>query len=656
MHTRTFGLIAAVLSVSASAATFPTSWQPVAINDSDGGVINLGDPINDGSNNGRNIVGDNARPAFYTASNATDFFFRMRLDTDPSGPGGLGSYGWGILIDADGDIRDYDYALMINGTGEAVDYSKKTTKTLAGDPTELADTLLSSVPTVYSGASQNVRLTAVGVGTGGFSSNEDYFLDVAIPLSTFYGTNPDGGAYLNFSPSTVIRFWVGVSNSSRQIQVDLGGTGTSPGPGTLAGTVSVPQLLCQADSACGSTTSGKICSSGTCVDGCRGSGGNGCPVSATCSSVDSTPGVCVASGVPTLTSPANGSITNDTTPTLTGTAAAGATVTVFIDGASVGTTTADGSGNWSFTSAALSQASHSAYVTSPGGTSNTNSFTVDSVAPAAPVVVTPANGSVTNDNTPTYAGTAEANSTVAIVVDGFLAGTATADGSGNWSFTPVSTLSNGSHTVVAAATDAAGNTSINSNTNTFTVDTTAPAAPVVTAPANGSTTNDNTPTVTGTAEANSTVAVFVDGVQVGTTTASGAGAWSFTTSTLADGSHTVRATATDAAGNTSANSNTNTFTVDTSAPAAPVVTAPANGSTTNDNTPTVTGTAEANSTVAVFVDGVQVGTTTASGAGAWSFTTSTLADGSHTVRATATDAAGNTSANSNTNTFTVDTA
>lgn len=87
------GLLVGLLAVSAGAATFPSAWQPVAINDPDGGVVNLGDAVSDGTNNGRNIVGDNARPAFFTASDATDFFFRLRLDTDPSGPGGLASFG-----------------------------------------------------------------------------------------------------------------------------------------------------------------------------------------------------------------------------------------------------------------------------------------------------------------------------------------------------------------------------------------------------------------------------------------------------------------------------------------------------------------------------------------------------------------------------------
>jgi hypothetical protein len=274
---------------------------------------------------------------------------------------------------------------------------------------------------------------------------------------------------------------------------------------------------------------------------------------------------------------------------------------------------------------------------------------------AAPVVITPANGSLTNDNTPTYTGTAPAGSTVTVIVDGSSIGTTTATGAGIWALTQASALSSGSHTVYATAQLSGQAVSANSNTNTFSVDTTPPVAPVVITPANGSQTNDNTPIYSGTAEPNSTVTVIVDGSSIGTTTASGAGNWSRTQATaLADGSHTVRATATDAAGNTSPSSNTNTFIVDTTPPAAPVVNTPANGATVATATPTYTGTAEPGSTVTVIVDGSAIGTATAAGAGNWNLVQpSALALGSHTVRATATDAVGNTSPSSSTNTFTV---
>ena len=217
---------------------------------------------------------------------------------------------------------------------------------------------------------------------------------------------------------------------------------------------------------------------------------------------------------------------------------------------------------------------YSAFARNVAGDSPTVSvsFSVDTQAPAAPVVVTPANGSNTSDSTPTVSGTGEPGATVSVVVDGATVGTTTVDGAGNWTYTLATALSEGAHSVRATQTDGAGNTSVVSNTNTFTVDTVAPGAPVVVTPANGSNTSDSTPTVSGTGEPGATVQVTVDGTVVATVTANGSGNWSWTaTVPLADGPHTVNATQTDASGNTSPVSNTNTFTVDTTAPAAPVI-------------------------------------------------------------------------------------
>src|SRR5207247_1072573 len=140
-----------------------------------------------------------------------------------------------------------------------------------------------------------------------------------------------------------------------------------------------------------------------------------------------------------------------------------------------------------------------------------------------------------------------------------------------------------------------------------------------------------------------------DGVSIGTTTASAGGAWSLADSnTLVDGTtYQFTATATDAAGNTSAASASYAATIDTSAPAAPVITAIATDSgaagdhLTNDTTLPIRGTAHATYTTLFRSDGVSIGTTTASAGGAWSLADSnTLVDGTtYQFTATATDAA-----------------
>ena len=202
------------------------------------------------------------------------------------------------------------------------------------------------------------------------------------------------------------------------------------------------------------------------------------------------------------------------------------------------------------------------------GASSAIVFTVDTIAPSAPALSgatddagtikgTIVNGMATDDATPTFAGTAAANAKVSVYDGATLIGTTTASGTGAWSFTPATALSNGGHSVTFKATDGAGNLSGASAAATFTVDTVVPTAPVVTgvadnvgatqgAVAGGATTDDTTPTFSGTAEANAKVSVYDGATLLGTTTASGTGAWSYTPGTaLGSGGHSVTITVDD---------------------------------------------------------------------------------------------------------------
>ncbi|HHA1517280.1 TPA: BapA/Bap/LapF family large adhesin [Enterobacter bugandensis] len=391
----------------------------------------------------------------------------------------------------------------------------------------------------------------------------------------------------------------------------------------------------------------------------------------------------------------SGQSTDDTTPTLSGTATANATVTIYENGQPVGTALADGTGAWSFTpSTPLAAGSHTwtATVTDAAGNISPASpgFTlvVDSTAPTAPVIsqalddvgsitVPITSGQTTDDTVPRLVGTSEPFATVNIYEGTTLVGTGTADGSGSWSILLNTTLTEGAHSFTAQATDAAGNTSASSASFSLTIDTTPPALPVLTSilddvgnaatpVANGGITNDAQPTLSGTAEAGSTVKIFDNGVQIGSVIATG-GAWSYTPSpALGNGPHTLTFTATDATGNASAPTAGYTINVDTLAPAAPVISSviddvgsvigPVTGTNpTNDTRPTLSGTAEANATVRIY-DGITlVGTVTADGNGNWTLPeTTTLTQGTHNFTATATDAAGNTSPASAVTTIIVD--
>ena len=89
-------------------------------------------------------------------------------------------------------------------------------------------------------------------------------------------------------------------------------------------------------------------------------------------------------------------------------------------------------------------------------------------------------------------------------------------------------------------------------------DTVAPAKPAISAFSTDTgvkgdgITNDHTLALTGAAEANSTVSVYDGTKLLGTAKANSSGAWSYTTGTLLDATHSFTATASDAAGNVSA--------------------------------------------------------------------------------------------------------
>ncbi|MBG4890515.1 BapA prefix-like domain-containing protein [Pseudomonas aeruginosa] len=319
----------------------------------------------------------------------------------------------------------------------------------------------------------------------------------------------------------------------------------------------------------------------------------------------------VAPNTPVV-NPSNGNLLN-------GTAEPGSTVTLTDgNGNPIGQTTADGSGNWSFTPGSQLPNGTVVNVTASDAAGNTSlpaTTTVDSSLPSIPQV-DPSNGSV-------ISGTADAGNTI-IITDGNgnPIGQVTADGSGNWSFTPGIPLPDG--TVVNVVARSPSN--VDSAPAVITVDGVAPAAPVID-PSNGS-------VIAGTAEAGATV-ILTDGNgnPIGQATADGSGNWTFTPSTpLANGT-VINAVAQDPAGNTSGPAS---VTVDAIAPPAPVID-PSNGVV-------ISGTAEAGATV-ILTDGNgnPIGQVTADGSGNWAFTPATpLANGT-VINALAQDAAGNTS-------------
>ena len=361
-------------------------------------------------------------------------------------------------------------------------------------------------------------------------------------------------------------------------------------------------------------------------------------------------------------------VTNDNTPTITGTADSADDLVVVVDGVTYtegdGSLTDNGDNTWTLViPTPLADGTYDVMATTTDAAGNSSSdattdeLTIDTIAPTVPTV----DPLVTNDNTPTITGTADSADDLVVVVDGVTYtegdGNLTDDGDNTWTLVIPTPLADGTYDVMATATDAAGNSSSDATTDELTIDIMGPTVPTV----DPLVTNDNTPTITGTADSADDLVVVVDGATYtegdGNLTDNGDNTWTLVIPTpLADGTYDVMATATDAAGNSSSDATTDELTIDTMAPTVPTV----DFLTTNDNTPTITGTADSADDLVVVVDGVTYtegdGNLTDNGDNTWTLVIPTpLADGTYDVMVTATDAAGNTSMDATVDELTIDT-
>jgi Ca2+-binding RTX toxin-like protein len=260
-------------------------------------------------------------------------------------------------------------------------------------------------------------------------------------------------------------------------------------------------------------------------------------------------------------------LTADLTPTLTGTAPIGSTVTLYEGGEVIGSGVAlDGS--WSITTLPLAAGPRSitATATLDGLTSEASAplvITLDATAPTLTIAVDDPvlNGAETGTFTFT-ASEAITGLTVGdlMVIGGTLGALSTSDNiTFTASFTPTAGFAGPAGISIAAGryADAAGNAG-QADSLGFAVDTLAPAAPVIGAISTDTdtpgdfVTSDRTLSFSGTAEAGSTVTLTLGGVTLGSVLAVG-GAWSFdhSATTLPLGDLLLTAQARDAAGNVS---------------------------------------------------------------------------------------------------------
>ncbi|MDC5186110.1 Ig-like domain-containing protein, partial [Acinetobacter baumannii] len=324
-------------------------------------------------------------------------------------------------------------------------------------------------------------------------------------------------------------------------------------------------------------------------------------------------------------------------------------------------------------------------------------FSVDPVTSDNVINASEASGNVTITGVLKNIPADAANTAVTVVINGVTYNATVDKAAGTWTVSvPGSALvADADKTIDATVTfkDAAGNSSSVNDTQTYTIDTVAPNTDEVDFSVD-SVTADNVinaseaageVTITGVLKnipadaANTVVTVVVNGVSYTATVDKAAGTWTVNvpgSGLVADTDKTIDATVTftDAAGNSSTVSDTQLYTLDTTAPdvdgvnfTVDSVTADnvINASEASGNV-TVTGVLKnvpadaANTVVTVVINGQTYTATVDSTAGTWTVSvpgSELTADADKTIDAkvTFTDAAGNSSTVSDTQTYTLDT-
>ena len=373
---------------------------------------------------------------------------------------------------------------------------------------------------------------------------------------------------------------------------------------------------------------------------------------------------------------ANDYITNDTTPTLIGSAESGAIIVARFSDIEIARTTSDSRGAWILPLGLLQSDLYSLVLVAMDSAGNESrvpvSLVVDSIAPdnASNLSITPDTGVigdfVTSSTSVVLSGSAEISSSVALKVNGLITARIPVDLDGKWS-SIIPLLKDGAYSLAISVIDSAGNSN-QPGIFTITRDSQAPSRPIISdvvdesgTPIQDATTSSKQVVLSGLAEPNSLLNVFSDTKLAGSVLVDTNGSWTFALPALGGKSiNRFTLASSDSAGNISPDTN---FVVvfDATPPSAPIIFGILDGSDidsdalTSSRTPIVRGQSEPNSRIRLVVDGLNSQTVHADSKGIWSASIFGLNDGLHRLVATAIDQAGNQGIASLPYQFTLDT-
>lgn len=210
-HSLLFGLILFFLPTAVFAWPADSDWIGIPR-----GLSLLSDPQNDAiGNDARDIVGDATRPVAYVFNDGNYVYYRIRVDRDPHDNTGISfsPFGWGFLIDTNGNSDDYEFMVMIDGIAnpEVMYVAKNTLQGTLGDASDKAELIMWQENLSYN---VNYRVVSAGTIFPVASPTPDYFVDWKIPFDVFKSS-------LGVSDNTLIRYFVGSANNAMVLNADL---------------------------------------------------------------------------------------------------------------------------------------------------------------------------------------------------------------------------------------------------------------------------------------------------------------------------------------------------------------------------------------------------------------------------------------------------
>ncbi|MRG90393.1 MopE-related protein [Polyangium spumosum] len=254
------------LPAAAWAQAYPSSdaaWVPLVRTDPVTNVTSpLGDPAGDAPGP-RDIVGNEMSPVAYVQSDADHLYFRLRINQNArQNASSFWPYGWGCLIDTDGDSSDYELIAIVDGVSnpDSVNLWHNTNQVIPNDPSDDAEVLLRAYldPLVAGKPGHGyAREAPAGEDFPAENPDPDFFVDWAVERSAL--------ALAGVTPLTPLRFACGTSAMGKVLGTDLAGPPSLPplfGDPVLCGDEGCIEQSCPG--------AGDICEAG--VGGCATTG------------------------------------------------------------------------------------------------------------------------------------------------------------------------------------------------------------------------------------------------------------------------------------------------------------------------------------------------------------------------------------------------